>query len=230
MAVAAPAAAQSSDVTGVWTADFVTSERTYPARIEFKQDGSTVTGAVGPANGETNKLTGTVKEGKLTFAFSTPDPNGGGGILAIEVTASVAAEGLSGSFTVDGDPTGTFSAKRGAAKPAETPKTDAPAAAPAAVGGTWSFTVDLGSITASPTVAFKQEGETLTGTYTSQQYGQFPLKGTIKGNDLAFSFTMTIEGNALDVHFTGKVDKDAASGSVNYGGIGDGTFTAKKQQ
>jgi hypothetical protein len=89
--------------------------------------------------------------------------------------------------------------------------------------------VDLGSITATPTVLFKQDGPSLTGTYTSTQYGQFPLKGTVTGDKIDFSFTMSIEGNALDVHFAGTADKDGLKGTVNYGGVGEGTFTGKKR-
>ena len=77
---------------------------------------------------------------------------------------------------------------------------------------------------------FKQDGETLSGEYTSQQYGTFPLKGTVKGNQLQFAFTMTIEGNAIDVVFSGTAEKDAIKGSVNYGGVGEGTFTGTRKK
>ncbi len=226
-----PAAAQSADISGTWTASFSTPDRAYPARIELKQDKETLSGQVLPAGGEPNKLTGSVKAGEITFTFSTPDPSGNGRILAVAVTATASSDGLTGSFNVDDAPTGTFSAKREAAKDAKDPKASAgPAAsgATADVGGTWAFTVDLGSITASPTVVFKQDGGALTGTYTSQQYGQFPLKGTVKGNEVQFAFTMTIEGNALDVQFSGAKDADGLKGTVSYGGLGEGSFVAKK--
>jgi len=236
LAAASPMAAQSANVTGTWTASFVTPDRTYPARIELKQDHDTVTGTVGAGSGtEGNKLTGSIKGNDLTFAFSTVDPNGGGRTLAIEVKASISSDGLSGSFNVDAEPTGTFSAKRDESKgskdttaPKDSKDSKDPKGA-ANVEGTWAFTVDLGSITASPTVLFKQDGEALTGTYTSQQYGAFPLKGTVKGNQVQFGFTMSVEGNAIDVVFAGTADGDSLKGTVNYGGIGEGNFTGKKK-
>ncbi len=231
-ALAAPAAAQTPNVTGTWTASFVTSERTYPARIQLKQDSDTLSGVVdGGAGTEGNKLTGSIKASDLTFAFSTPDPGGSGRMLAIAVKAAVGSDGLTGSFDVDGAPSGTFSARPEGAKDAKAPADTkaATSGATADVAGTWAFTVDLGSITASPTVLLKQDAGTLTGTYTSQQYGQFPLKGTVKGNQVEFNFTMSIDGNTLDVVFSGTADKDGLTGTVNYGGIGQGTFTGKKK-
>jgi hypothetical protein len=231
-AAASPVAAQS-DVTGTWTASFVTADRTYPARIELKQESEKLTGMVGSTTGtEGNKVSGTVKANEVTFEFLTQDPNGGGRTLAIAVKASITADGLTGSFNVDDAPTGTFTAKREAkdSKEAKAPAASADAKASATdVAGTWAFTVDLGSITASPTVVLKQDGQKLTGTYTSPQYGQFPLQGTVKGDDVQFDFTMTIEGNALDVHFKGTADKEGLKGSVNYGGLGEGTFIGKKK-
>jgi hypothetical protein len=226
-ALASPAAAQSS-VTGVWTASFVTADRTYPAKIDLKQEKDQLTGTVGgDPSAAPNNLTGTIKGNDLSFSFSTPDPSGSGRVLAIEVKATAGSDGLSGTFTVDGEPTGTFAAKRDAKdKDSKEPKASGPAAD---VSGTWAFTVDLGSITATPTVLLKQDGQSLTGTYTSTQYGQFPLKGTVNGDKIDFAFTMSIEGNALDVHFAGTADKDGLKGTVNYGGVGEGTFTGKKR-
>lgn len=227
-AVASPAAAQTTDVTGTWTASFVTQERTYPARIDIKQESDKLTGTVGSDTGaDSNKLTGTVKAGDITFAFLTPDPGGSGRMLAIEVKATLGSDGLTGSFNVDDAPTGTFSAKKEAAKGSKDSKE---ATGPAAdVGGTWAVTVELGTITASPTVVLKQDGSTLTGTYTSQQYGQFPLKGGVTGSQVRFQVTMAIEGNSVEVQFSGTADKDAMKGTVSYSGLGEGTFTAKKK-
>jgi hypothetical protein len=41
---------------------------------------------------------------------------------------------------------------------------------------------------------------------------------------------MTIEGNAIDVAYSGTADKDSIKGSVNYGGVGEGTFTGTRKK
>src|SRR5438874_2554153 len=99
------------------------------------------------------------------------------------------------------------------------------------VTGTWAFSIELPNISATPTVVFKQDGESLTGEYQSQQYGGFPLKGTMKGNTIDFGFEMAIDGNALSVSYSGTVvDKDTMKGEMSYGGLADGTFTAARKK
>ena len=83
--------------------------------------------------------------------------------------------------------------------------------------------------TGTPTVTLKQDGEKLTGTYSSQVLGEQQLTGTIKGNDITFGFQASFDGNAVKVTYTGTVDKDTMKGSVSFGDMGGGTFTGKKK-
>ena len=100
---------------------------------------------------------------------------------------------------------------------------------PADVAGTWNITVDIGGNTGTPSVTLKQDGEKLTGTYSSQVFGEQKVTGTIKGNAITFEFTASLEGNAVKVTYSGTVDKATMKGKVSLGELGEGTFTAKKQ-
>jgi hypothetical protein len=100
---------------------------------------------------------------------------------------------------------------------------------PADVAGTWAITVETGGGTGTPTVRFTQSGETLTGTYSSEVFGEQKVAGTIKGNAITFGFTGTIEGTAVKVTYTGTVEVTTMKGKVTIGDLGEGTFTAKKQ-
>ncbi len=100
---------------------------------------------------------------------------------------------------------------------------------PADVAGTWAIAIEIGGNTGTPTVTLKQEGESLTGTYSSQFFGEQKVTGTIKGNAITFEFTATLEGNAVKVVYSGTVDKATMAGKVSLGDLGEGTFTAKKQ-
>jgi hypothetical protein len=100
---------------------------------------------------------------------------------------------------------------------------------PADVAGTWNITVDIGGNTGTPSVTLKQDGEKLTGTYSSQVFGEQKVTGTIKGNAITFEFTASMEGNAVKVTYSGTVDKATMKGKVSLGELGEGTFTAKKQ-
>jgi hypothetical protein len=100
---------------------------------------------------------------------------------------------------------------------------------PADVAGTWNIAIDIGGNTATPSVTFKQDGENLTGTYSSQLLGEQKVTGTIKGNAITFEFTASFDGNAVKVTYSGAVDKTTMKGKVTFGDMGEGTFTAKKQ-
>jgi len=104
------------------------------------------------------------------------------------------------------------------------------AQAPANVTGKWLFTVETSAGSGMPTVTLKQEGETLTGHYSSEQLGEADLKGSVKGAAITFAFGTDVQGTHLDVTYSGTIEgKDSMKGKVNLGGLGEGTFTAKRQ-
>lgn len=96
------------------------------------------------------------------------------------------------------------------------------------VTGTWKVTVETQAGSGSPTIMLKQEGENLTGTYKGQ-FGEAPLKGTIKGNDIKFSIKVNAQGQELDIEYAGTVDGNTMKGKVKLGDFGEGTFTGKKE-
>src|SRR5687767_7974622 len=98
------------------------------------------------------------------------------------------------------------------------------------VTGKWTFQVesDLGGGT--PTVTLMQQGEKLTGHYSSMNLGEADLTGSVKGRDITFSFEAEAQGISLDVTYTGTIDgKDTMKGKVAFGEFGGGTFTGKRQ-
>ena len=97
------------------------------------------------------------------------------------------------------------------------------------VTGKWLFNVETGAGSGTPTMTFTQDGEKLTGKYNGQ-LGDADLTGTVKGQDIAFSFNVDAQGTALTFKYTGTIEnKDALKGKVEIAGLGEGTFTAKRQ-
>src|SRR5262249_1334603 len=139
-----------------------------------------------------------------------------------------------GTMTAGGSPAGDWTATRGkdAKEPKESKDPSSPSTPSASsVTGAWSMTLQLDQVNATPSVTFKQDGEKLTGDYVSQQYGKFPLTGTVKGNDVNFSVTLNIEGNSIVGTYAGKIQTDGTiSGAVDIGGMMSGTFTAGREQ
>lgn len=98
------------------------------------------------------------------------------------------------------------------------------------ITGAWLFTVDTGQ-TGTPTVTFKQDGEKLTGHYSSQTLGEADLTGTLKGQDLNFSFSADLQGQSVPVVYKGTVTSNTdMKGTIDVaGGAVSGTFTAKRK-
>ena len=97
------------------------------------------------------------------------------------------------------------------------------------VTGKWLFNVETGAGSGTPTMTFTQDGEKLTGKYNGQ-FGDADLTGTVKGKDIAFSFNVDAQGTAVTFKYAGTIEsKDALKGKVEIAGLGEGTFTAKRQ-
>jgi hypothetical protein len=76
----------------------------------------------------------------------------------------------------------------------------------------------------------KQDGKKLTGYYSSAILGDPDLTGSVKGKDLKFTFIANVQGTSLEVTYTGTIeDKDTLKGTLDLGGLGQGTFTAKRK-
>ena len=92
--------------------------------------------------------------------------------------------------------------------------------------GTWNFSVETSAGSGSPTFIFNQETETsFTGTYKGQ-LGEAPVKGTINGKEVKFSFTV----NDNLIEYTGTWDGNNMKGTVKLGTMAEGTFTAIKKE
>lgn len=95
--------------------------------------------------------------------------------------------------------------------------------------GKWVFTVQTDAGSGNPTFTLKQEGEKLTGKY-SGLFGEADVTGSVKGNDFTFSFSADAQGTKVDNTYKGTIEnKDSLKGTVSIAGVGEGTFTAKRQ-
>jgi hypothetical protein len=99
------------------------------------------------------------------------------------------------------------------------------------VTGVWVFSVESPAGKSNPTLTFKQDGEKLTGQYSSQLMGQADLTGTVKGEAIEFVVSATVQGTPIELKYTGAVDtRDSMKGTLSAGDFGNGTFTAARKQ
>jgi hypothetical protein len=234
VAFPAAAAAQSPDASGTWNATFNTQNGAQNATLKLQKAGEKMTGTIASDQGQT-EVEAQVKDKTLTVWFNFP---ANGNVIPIEMTGTIDGDAVKGGFTAAGSPAGDWSATRAkdAAKDAKDPK-DAKDSKPAASGkpnlsGDWNVTLQLDAITATPALTLKQDGDKLTGDYTSQQYGKFPVTGTVKGTEMTFSVSMSVEGNAITAVYAGVVQADGTiKGSVDIAnGAMAGSFTAVKKK
>jgi hypothetical protein len=224
----------AADIAGSWDVTFNAQQGPIPGKLTFKKDGAKIIGTVTSQVGE-SPLEAEVKGKAVTVWFSVTMQQGP---IAIQLDGTVDGDAMKGSIGAGGQTAGTWEATRAKdakdAKPADSTTTTTSTASTTAtpsLTGTWSVTIELPNMTATPTMALKQEGEKVTGEYVSAQYGKFPMTGTIKGTDVVMSFQMNLEGTSLNVTYSGKLEKDGTmKGSVNYGDMMSGTFIAAKNK
>jgi hypothetical protein len=230
LAAPAPVRAQTLDITGKWDVTFNSVQGTIPGQFEFKKDGEMLTGTLSSGAGEGEVgVTLANRDVTITFPYDTPD-----GPIPITLTGTVDGDSIKGTIDADGENAGDWVATRvktdAVAKPATTNTASASAPAAAAdLTGTWQFHVTTAAQNGSPVFVLKQDGDKLTGTYDGQ-YGQVPLAGTIKDGVFDFAFDLDIQGTPVHVVYEGTMRKDGLSGSVAYGDMADGTFTAEKKK
>ena len=96
---------------------------------------------------------------------------------------------------------------------------------------TWAFTIMSDTGVGTPTVTFKQDGEKLTGHYSSMLVGEADLTGTVKGQAIEFTVRADLGGMPFEFKFIGTVEnKDSVKGKLDSGDFGGGTFTGKRKE
>jgi hypothetical protein len=100
-------------------------------------------------------------------------------------------------------------------------------AAAQSIAGEWDASMGTPGGVRTFRIEFKVKGDTLTGT-VKREAGNVPLFGTIKGNVVKFSYTITYNENPFELSMTATVDGDTMKGTVNMGGQAEDEFTAKR--
>lgn len=97
------------------------------------------------------------------------------------------------------------------------------------ITGRWSFSVQSEAGTGTPTVTFKQAGDSISGRYSSQALGERDFAGTLKDGKIEFGFSAEVQGQQFSMSFSGTYDgADSMTGSIDFGGMATGTFSAKR--
>jgi hypothetical protein len=104
-----------------------------------------------------------------------------------------------------------------------------PAAAQITLTGEWDTTIQSPQGTNPVTMTLTQDGEMVAGRVSSP-IGELPVTGALTGDDLKIAFTLPIQGQTIDIVMTGKVEGPTLAGKVQFGGFGEGDWTATRAE
>jgi len=96
-----------------------------------------------------------------------------------------------------------------------------------AVDGTWNLTMDTPMGERASTLVVKVAGGNLEGTQSAEGQTAQIFEGRVNGNDVGWKVSIT-QPMPLTLDFSGTVDGDAMSGSVQLGMFGSSPFRAKR--
>jgi hypothetical protein len=230
--VCAPAIAiGQASVAGDWDLTINSPQGARTAPVSLKQDGEKITGMFKSQAGEL-PIEGTITGNDVKLAFTI---NFQGQPLPITMTGTVDAAAMAGKADFGGFAEGEFSAKRPgttiAASTAES--TAAPAAAAAVSGGAsgkWDVTVKTQAGEFPVTATLTDEAGKISGTMATH-LGELPVQGTIDGKTLKLSTVAKTPQGDIPVSLTGDVDGDSiVNGRADFGGMGQGEWTARRKQ
>lgn len=204
-----------------WELAITSPQGTQTSTLAYTLEGETIKGQLKNARGGL-PVTGMLKGSDITIKFTVKFQDND---LPITLTGKVTGDTAKGEADFGGFAQGDWTGKKLAGGAAA-----APAAASNAVNvtGAWAVEVETQAGSGSPSFTLKQDGEKLTGRYKGQ-LGEADLTGTVKGGQIEFSFKLTggqVEGTIV---YTGTTDGKTMKGKVSLAGLGEGTFTGKKQ-
>lgn len=220
--------AQNASAVGNWDLTIESPQGKRTLQLVIKQEGDKLTGLLRSPRGDRPLDSVTVKGNEITFVMTAQAQ---GQELVMTYKGTIEKDSMKGDADFGGFAQGTWSAvphKEGAATaPPAAP--GAPQSGAASISGVWNFSVETPNGTGNPVFTLKQEGEQVTGTYKGQ-LGEGPINGTLKGSDVKLVVKLNFQGQDLEIIYTGKVEGPSSMmGKVQLGGLGEGTWSAKKQ-
>jgi seryl-tRNA(Sec) selenium transferase len=102
-----------------------------------------------------------------------------------------------------------------------------PQGEPASIAGQWEAEITFLRGSATHTLLLEQHGQDLVGTHQGE-FVSGDLNGTVAANQVHFRSRQRIQGQHLSYDFTGTVEGDKMSGSVNMGEYGEAHWTAQR--
>ena len=99
------------------------------------------------------------------------------------------------------------------------------------LSGMWTLTVQSPDGDNPLPITIVQDGEKLTATGEIPDLGPIEMTGTIDGTEVLFEWDLYIEGMEISIVLMGTIADDGTmSGTADFGGFGEGAWTAKRAE
>jgi len=95
------------------------------------------------------------------------------------------------------------------------------------IAGEWDATMSTPGGVRNFKIVFQVTGDKLTGT-VKRQAGDVPLVGIQKGDTVSFSYVITYNDHPLEITINTIVAGDTMKGTVDFGGVAQDEFSAKR--
>jgi imidazolonepropionase-like amidohydrolase len=210
----------------------------YSITLNLQQQGDRLTGSMQGQLGSGQIAAGTAAGNELDFTIPVTLPGPASQTTDAIFKGTVTGNEMRGTVQIIGRGPGTFTGTRpeGSGAPPQRGEPGAAGAAPPAgttqaetgggVGGTYRVEFNLGPRVVPATITLRQQGETLSGTMTSEFGTSDITSGTVTGNQFRFSTTISI-GRAVDVEMSGTVEGSRISGTASTP-TGNATFSGTR--
>ncbi len=96
------------------------------------------------------------------------------------------------------------------------------------LNGEWDVQIQFLCGGAQHNLRFEQDGEALSGTYSSQ-YATEPLSGNVRGNVVELQTNVRFDGQNVGYRFEGVINGNEIQGSLDLGEYWQASWKAKKR-
>ena len=100
--------------------------------------------------------------------------------------------------------------------------------AQASAVGTWDVSMNTPVGPRPFTVTLKADGDSLSGVVKNPAAGDYTVRGFAKESNVAFWYTIDYNGTPMTLTFSGSFTADAMKGNVDFGGMAQDVFEAKR--
>ena len=103
----------------------------------------------------------------------------------------------------------------------------APVLAQPSAAGEWKVNFVVPTGTKFVNMVINQQKTTLTGTVISED-GEFPLTGTITGDQVTVVWMVPEDGKLMEITMKGRLAGNLITGTAKLGDVGEGSLTARR--